>query len=274
MPILATLLLTAAASTPPPVPFPARPGDALNGTDFAARVAALSDQDRYAATRDQVLAGNVPSYLRTLVPVRMSEAGPGVPEVIVFVLPDYLSVGTDDDCLPVPLDFVAAAEVARALGLALPTRRIVDAVYLEASLHLAPVPLPAGPEMRSVSHLLEHRARIEQERTEPERGELVAGTKKDLVLTPLLLHNQGKEAIYGWHRLDGHPIQPLSLVHGEHYADYSHGIRFVSSTVLVDGLPCSYFDVLADPALAHFLSDEGPIAGAQALLDAAANAGG
>ena len=47
--------------------------------------------------------------------------------------------------------------------------------------------------------------------------------------------NPGKIAIYGWHRLNGAPIQPLSTVHGACYADYSHGIRLVSETVLVDG---------------------------------------
>ena len=258
------LIVTALAAEIPDAPFPPRPADAVTGTAFAARVATLSDRDRYAATRDELLAGNIPSFLRDLVPVPV-EGG-----VTVFVTPDYLSVGTDSDFLPVPLDFVDAAEVAQALGFALPTRRIVDAIYAAATLHLAPAPLPAGPEMRSVPYILESRARIEAERGARPPGDLVAGTKKDLVLTPQLFAMPDREAIYGWHQLNGRPIQPLSLVHGVHYADYSHGIRLIAGTVLVEGQARNYFEVLADPLLAHLLSDEGPIPMASRLLEAAA----
>ncbi len=274
-----TLLLTswaisvAVAATPLDLPtLPARADDAPTGTAFAAQVAGLPDHERYVATRDQILAGDVPAFLRELVPVTLS--GRGAATVTVFVTPDYLAVGSDDDFLTVPLDFVDAAAVARALGFALPTRRIVDAVYAAAPLHLEPMPLPAGPEMRSVPYILEHRALIEAERGEGPRAELVAGTKKDLVLTPQLSAMPDREAIYGWHRSDGRPIQPLSLVHGLHYADYSHGIRLVADVVLVNGEPRSYFDVLADPILGPLLSDEGPFPGAEALMDAAERAGG
>lgn len=265
-------LAAAAGLDAPSTAFPPRAADAQTGTAFAAEVAGLSDHDRYAATKDAILGGNVPDFLRELVPVVLGGAASAA-TVTVFVTPDYLSVGRDDDFLLVPLDFVDAAAVASTLGFALPTRRIVDAVYAAAPLQLKPMPLPAGPDMRSVAYILEHRALIEAERGARSLYELVAGTKKDLVLTPQLLAKPDREAIYGWHQPDGHPIQPLSLVHGVHYADYSHGIRLVSETVLVDGVPRSYFDVLADPLLAPLLSDEGPIPEAQALLAAAAKAG-
>jgi len=41
--------------------------------------------------------------------------------------------------------------------------------------------------------------------------------------------------------------------------DYSHGIRLVSDTVLIDGEPRSIYEVLEDPKLAAIVSDEGPI---------------
>ena len=241
--------------------------DVENGMVFVVRVVGLFDHERYVATRDAILAGNVPSFLRELSAVTL--AGPAGAIITVFVTPDYLSVGDDLDFLPVPLDFVDAAAIAQSLGFGLPTRRIVDAVYAAATLHLDPCPLPAGPEMRSVPYILESRDRIAAERGERSTLDLVAGTKKDLVLTPQLSASPDREAIYGWHRLDGRPIQPLSLVHGVHYADYSHGIRLVADTVLVDGAPRSYFDVLADPTLAAYLSDEGPIPQARALLERA-----
>jgi hypothetical protein len=166
----------------------------------------------------------------------------------------------------VPLDLVDAGEVARSLGFALPTPRLVDAIYAAAAVHLAPIPLPPGPEMRSMAYVLEHRTLIERERAGQPEGVLVAGTKKDLVLTGQLRANPGHEAIYGWQRPGGDPIQPLCLWHGVHYADYSHGVRLVADTVLVDGHPWSYFDALADPAVAPLLTHEGPIPDAAALM--------
>ena len=44
-------------------------------------------------------------------------------------------------------------------------------------------------------------------------GTLVAGGKKDVVLTPQLAAKPGKVAIYGWHRVNGVAIQPLYLGH-------------------------------------------------------------
>lgn len=251
------------------VPFPARAPGACTGSAFAARVANLSDHDRYLAVRDEVLAGNVPAFLRNLVPIELSrpaglDAGPSA--VTVFVTADYLSVGSDTDWLTVPVDFVTAAKIARDLGFALPTTRIVDAVYHEATVHLEPIPLPPGPAMRSMAYILEHRARIDAERGDLPVGGLIAGTKKDVVLTGRLHAMPDREAIYGWQHLDGKPIQPLSLFHGNGYADYSHGIRLVSDTILVDGQPRSYLDALADPRLAPFLSEEGPIRDALDLM--------
>lgn len=251
------------------VPFPARAADAPCGSAFAAQVALLGDHDRYLAARDQVLAGNVPSFLRTLVPIeipRPASLVDGPENVTVFVAPDYLAVGSDSDWLTVPLDFVTGAEIARDLGFALPTTRIVDAVYREAAVHLEPIPLPPGPQMRSMAYILEHRDRIAAERGDLPVGGLVAGTKKDVVLTGRLHAQPDREAIYGWQHLDGTPIQPLSLYHGSSYADYSHGIRLVSETILVDGVPRNYLSALSDPRIAPYLSEEGPIRDALGLM--------
>jgi len=66
-------------------------------------------------------------------------------------------------------------------------------------------------------------------------------------------------AIYGWHRLDGLPIQPLTTVHVNTYVDYSHGARLVSRRVLVDGRDRDLGELLQDPNLAPLLSDEGAL---------------
>jgi hypothetical protein len=101
---------------------------------------------------------------------------------------------------------------------------------------------------------------IEGQRSGKPLGALAAGIKKDVVVTNRLVERPDHVAIYGWHRLDGTPIQPLTTVHVNWYVDYSHGIRLVKRTVLVDGNPRDIRDVLADPVLHPLLSDEGPIA--------------
>jgi hypothetical protein len=90
-------------------------------------------------------------------------------------------------------------------------------------------------------------------------GTLVAGHKKDVVITPQLIDAPGKVAIYGWHRKDGQPIQRLYLGHTASWVDYSHGVRFVAREMMVNGAPTTYEAVLVDPALCALLSDEGPI---------------
>jgi hypothetical protein len=98
-------------------------------------------------------------------------------------------------------------------------------------------------------------------------GALTAGDKKDLVLTNRLWSHLDRVAIYGWHMLDGKPIQSLSTLHGWRYADYSHGARLISTRVFVDGKPRSIFEVMQDSRLAAALSGEGPLANAGVLIE-------
>jgi hypothetical protein len=88
---------------------------------------------------------------------------------------------------------------------------------------------------------------------------LVAGIKKDVVITNRLKEKPNRVAIYGWHKLDGEPIQPLTIVHKETYVDYSHGTRLVRRAMRVDGRDMMIEDVLKDPHRCAVISDEGTI---------------
>jgi len=237
---------------------PARADGALTGTEFAERARDLAGPQRDALVSNELLAGNVPSFLRHLEAVTVRDAGN---VITVCVLPDYLALGTDRDFVFVPLGLEAALEVAKRFGFMLPTRRIVNAVYAASTVKLEPQPLPAGDQMSSTAYLLRHNEMLRAQRDArgAPLGALTAGDKKDLVLTPRLWKTPGRVAIYGWHRTSGTPIQPLSTVHGASYADYSHGIRLVSERVYVNGVQRSLADVLADPRLAGLVSDEGPL---------------
>jgi hypothetical protein len=94
-------------------------------------------------------------------------------------------------------------------------------------------------------------------------GALVAGDKKDVVITPRLATSLDKVAIYGWHQTNGMAIQPLYLGHTAAWVDYSHGIRLVQQKMTVNGKVTTVAAVLAEPELAGLLSDEGPIAEAR-----------
>ena len=259
---------TAAAGIPP------RQATATGGSAFASRVTAYSEPQREEAVRRELLDGNLPRFLRDLQPTSLALRLPGGRELrlTLCLLSDYLSVGSDDDFLRVPMGLVSALTVAARFGFTLPTRRMVDLIYRQASVRLAPQPLPAGDAMRSTDYVVRHQALVARQAAAlgAARGALTAGHKKDLVLSPRLWAQPGRVAIYGWHRSAEDPIQPLSTVHGERYADYSHGVRLVGPTVWLDGVPMSIFTLLADPLLAPLLSDEGPLPQAAALLAAAA----
>jgi hypothetical protein len=130
--------------------------------------------------------------------------------------------------------------------------------------------MPASPEMSSTQYYTQHNRLIAWQRSSIGGllGALISGHKKDLVLTGRLVLSASRVAIYGWHRASGIPIQPLSSVHGATYADYSHGVRLVSETMLIDGEPRSIYDVLADPQLCRLLSDEGPLTRTWQILQA------
>lgn len=249
---------------------PQRAPGAPAGSAALEKLSNLGGSDRDRAIETQLLAGNVPGFLRDLVPVTFSGKGrDGAPlKVTICVMPDYLAVGSDHDFVRTPLGLPAAAQVALRFGFLLPTTRMVDAIYAQAQVRVAPRPMQAGSQMVSTAYLLRHNTTVDSQ-LGAEAGrvdELVAGQKKDLVLTNRLRAAPGKVAIYGWHRTNGRPIQPLSTVHQEGYADYSHGIRLVSATAFVNDQPVALTELLQDPTYAALLSKEGPIRAPERLL--------
>jgi len=181
-------------------------------------------------------------------------------------MPDYLAIGSDDDFVRFPASFDTATAIARSFGFVLPTTTIVDAIYRQAELRLSPLPMTPGPAMTSTAYFRAHDEKIRAQMRGLRPGALTAGHKKDYVVTRRLAQAPTQEAIYGWHRAVGLPIQPLSLVHGARYADYSHGVRLVSETVFVDGVERSFYDLLATPEPARMLSAEGVIPDARDLM--------
>ena len=249
---------------------PKRAASAPAGSEVMARLADAQGASRDAEVVQEVLSGNVPGFLRRLAPVTIPGTLPDGAEVTVTVCvtPEYLAVGDDRDFVRVPMGLAAAARVATEMGFVLPTTRIVDAIHAQARVRLAPRPMTPTPQMESTAYLLEHDRAVDAQRAGAGQAlsELAAGQKKDIVLTNRLRAKPGRVAIYGWHRPNGRPIQPLSTVHGAGYADYSHGVRLVSQTAFVDGRPVALVEIMQDSRFAPLVSSEGPIADAGRLL--------
>ena len=140
----------------------------------------------------------------------------------------------------------------------LPTARLADLVWSAAAVRVEPRPLTS--ERESPATFLQHHRSIEAQLGGGGPRRLVAGMKKDVVVTNRLRERADRVAIYGWHQPDGDPIQPLYTGHVNWYVDYSHGIRPVRRVVLVNGVPRTYESILADSLRAPLLSDEGAIA--------------
>ncbi len=249
---------------------PPRRPSAMTGSEFVQSISGMNAQQREDAILAQLLQGNFPDFLRKLKPVQLENRGTDgrVRAATIFVMPDYLAIGSNADFIRFPINHFTAAAAATRLGFILPTRKMVDAVYAQSDYHLTPKPMTPGPQMSSTGYFLKHNRSIQRQCASlgVSTGELIAGHKKDVVLTKRLTCNPKRVAIYGWHRPGGVPIQPLSTVHGARYADYSHGARLVSDRVWIDGEIRSVFEILKDPLLSGILSDEGRIIDASAIL--------
>ena len=243
---------------------PPRAPDAPGGSVLAARLGALSLIEREQIIRREILNGNVPDFFRQFCPVSLTNEFNGQTNIATFyAAPDYLAVGSAEDYLLMPVSPNTAQFIADQLNCVLPTPKMVDAIYAAAVVKLTPSPLPPSAAMTTVAEFAEYNKTIRQQRTaglsEFPQGSLVAGHKKDVVISARLAKAPHKVAIYGWHQTNGVPIQPLFTGHTSTWVDYSHGIRLVLRDLTVNGQPTTIPAILADPNLCGLISGEGVI---------------
>ncbi len=236
---------------------PPRAADAPSGRAVLESVARATLAEREWRVVEAVARGNVPRFLREPATIRFTarDAEGKMRRVVLRVAADYFAVGGDRDFVRVPITPMTAQRLADRYGWSLPTRCIVDRCYEHAAIRIAPKPMTK--EREAVATFLRHDARVRKQRGRRKPDALVVGAKKDVVVTPRA--RAGRVSIYGWHRKNGKPIQPLYTKHAKRYVDYSHGVRFVWRTLDVDGEATTVAAVLADPVLHPLLSDEGAI---------------
>lgn len=243
------------------IDLPPRRSDARTGSAVLDAVKDLDLVAREGVLLSEILEGNVPSFLRSFVTVEMTVTFDGRDRLVrLGVLPDVIAIGSNEDFVRVPLSPRAAQIIADRTRTSLPTSKISDAVWAAADLRMLPQPIPPSEAMTTIPVFASHHSLIEA--LWPSgipSGVLVAGIKKDVVLTPRLADDSDHVAIYGWHEQDGSPIQPLYTGHVDDWVDYSHGIRLVSRRVVIDGVEQDLHDLLQDSSRWRLVSDEGPM---------------
>lgn len=255
-PAHAALLAFVFACAPKHLSLPTRIDTAETGSAFYKNVFAIDRMQREELAKKEILEGNIPLFLRSFIGIRTSiitAEGKRI-DAVYFVLPDYLSIGSENDFARIPLTPMTAQFIADSLHCFLPTRKMVDDIYKAATVKLEPVPMYAFRD--SAVTMYQHNLIIEGQRRL--RKGLIAGIKKDVVITGQISRDPkpNRVAIYGWHGTDGKPIQPLYMGHVNWYVDYSHGIRLVYRTIYVDKKPMDYIDVLKNETLKTLLCDE------------------
>ncbi len=266
-PLAYTDLIQSGILPRPAVQIPLRRQNAATGSTFMNSLITLSFADREAAILNELKTGNVPYFLRQLDSIDGSFNDlSGTPhEIILKLMPDYLSIGSDSNYCRVPMGPITAQRAADFYGMTMPTRKVVNHIYANADVKLAPVTYaPVGNQNEGVPKFIEHNTAIESQLTNAGAilGQSVGGTKKDVVLSNLIIdpNRPGHVTIYGWHQLNGSPIQPLTNIHSELYVDYSHGIRLMDAQVSVDGNIMTAATILRSSTLYPLLSDEsGPM---------------
>lgn len=206
---------------------PPRAADAESGSAFIARVAGLDRTAREQAVFEAVSAGNVPSWSRQLIPIKIETAGDASPPPTpIYVLQDYLAIGSDDDAVRMPMTPATAWKLCEQLNCSLPTARLCDEIFSAAQIRLMPKPMTKDRDQ--VETFLEHHQLIEKQLRGKARDGIIVGHKKDVINSHESLEKENRVVIYGWHYPSGVPIQPVYAGHVAWYTDYSHGVRFVA----------------------------------------------
>lgn len=239
------------------VSIPDRKSSAVTGSQFIANNLNLSGSARENNIIQELSSGNIPNFLRNLVAITVSNA---TDRVTYYVMSDYICIGSDNDYVRIPTNPHTAQTIADLYGCSLPTKKMVNDIWKFSPIKLSPKPIPPDSKMGSTKRYDDHNKMVQNQLVGKNFDALISGHKKDVVLTNRLHPNNPNKrvAIYGWIQSNGVPIQDLNPTsHDDLYADYSHGIRFISNKVLVNDATVSILDVFKDAKLSPLLSLEG-----------------
>ena len=225
-----------------------------------------------AATPQEVAVSQVPmpAFLAAAPPAgaareRYFEAAVDAPTWVRIALSPSVSIDVSSDYVTaqgirVPLWPSTAQRVADRFGAMLPTKRLVDEIWRHATVKIEPHPMNyrplAGDDVRVIA---QHEAIVDGQIAG--RTGLVDGPLKNYIVGRALTTSaaRGKQYLYGWHRLNGTPIQPVFGGHSSRFSDYAAGTRLVSRTAYLNGQPVTIESLFANPQYAPLLYDDGTL---------------
>lgn len=223
-----------------------------NTKSFLAQLYLLPIRQREELLLTEMLSGNMPAanFNFKKITFKAADAAGKICKVSIWVAPDYVAIGNDAAFIRMPLSPQAGQLIADKFNCVLPTTKMVDEIYKAATHKLIPLPLTTARD--SLPTFVYHDSLIQHQLGRAVVKGIVAGHKKDVVQAMAVLQNEkpNRVAIYGWHKPDGNPIQPLYTGHVDWYVDYSHGIRLVYEKMLIDNKVYVVKDVLNNPLLA------------------------
>lgn len=255
---------------------PPRGVNALGGQAFVNVISPMlapPDAQRENWIYAQVASGNIPDWMRTLTLITTNAVINGVNHTVsYYVIPDYLAIGSSEDYFLEPMTPMLAQRLSVLLNCSLPTRKMVNDIWAQTIVQMAPEPLTYNQTNPPITvpwfNVYNSNIWAQRQTYLPAfpLGDSVAGDKKDVIISTYIYNDfqnsvTNPVVIYGWQYQDGTPIQPLYNGHSEYYMDYSHGIRMVQQAITVDGTPATVSAVLTNPALAALLSDETTFSG-------------
>lgn len=124
-----------------------------------------------------------------------------------------------------PVGIGEALQLAQNEGLDLPSIEMIDTIWNIADTKISPMPRSfkkwTAAEMNNPVVIEDQKEKITKALNGLEYI-LVVGEFKDVVRGP-----NGKIGLYGWHQLNGKPLQPFFGGHSLDWKDYSQGLRLV-----------------------------------------------
>ena len=258
--ICATFPLLCSSALPTEIGYPEDDGNKQTVSEFIHRNLVYNQQFRDSLIIDYISHGKVPASLRHWVSIKESlvDADGNTHNVEMFVAPDVVAIGSDDDYLRVPMLPMTAQQIADMCNAILPTRKISNLIHKHSKVQLVPHPMTPDSTMITMRIFAKHDSIVKSQMSEcgAKIGDFIAGHKKDVVITNRIDSLPDRVHIYGWHYPDGKNIQPLYSGHTLPHVDYSHGIRLISRRIIVDGKEWDIVDLLHHPLLYALVSDE------------------
>lgn len=231
----------------------------ITGLEIEMALQVLSGQAREEYFLRLFRQGAIPDFFRAPATIALQGAGTAC---TLEVACDHLCFGTDDDFVYGQVNIITAQKMADICGAMLPTSKLVDEIWKQASVKLPPRPWgpPYDASMYSSARMTAQSRKLEQQRRAAggPLGDLTSGNFKDYILVQGLLTRPDRTCIYGWHQMNGIPIQGAQLdAHERTYVDYSQAPRFVDLQVTLEGERIEVAALLADPVRCHLVSTAG-----------------